>query len=36
MSFKYTLVCDTLPWVGYDVLEMPDEVLGAGLRANEI
>jgi len=33
MSFKYTLVCDTLPWVGYDVLEMPDEVLGAANEA---
>jgi len=33
MSFKYTLVCDMLPWVGYDVLEMPDEVLGAANEA---
>ncbi len=33
MSFKYTLVCDTLPWVGYNVLEMPDEVLQAAKAA---
>ena len=33
MSFKYTLVCDTLPWAGYNVLEMPDEVLQAAKAA---
>ncbi len=29
MPFKYTLMCDTLPWSGYNVLEMPDIVLQA-------
>ena len=33
MSFKYTLMCDTLPWVGYNVLEMPNEVLRAAKNA---
>lgn len=27
MSFKYTVVCDTLKFVGYDVLENPKEIL---------
>ena len=33
MPFKYTLMCDTLPWVGHNVLEMPDEVLRAAADA---
>ena len=33
MPFKYTLMCDTLPWVGYNVLEMPNEVLQAAKDA---
>ena len=33
MSFKFTLVCDTLPWVGYNVLEAPEEVLRAAKEA---
>ena len=33
MAFKYTLQCDTLPWVGYNVLEEPDVVLGAAREA---
>ena len=33
MGFKYTLQCDTLPWVGYNVLEEPDVVLQAAAAA---
>ena len=33
MSFKYSLQCDTLQWVGYHVLEEPDVVLGAAREA---
>ena len=33
MGFKYTLQCDTLPWVGYNVLEEPDVVLQAAAEA---
>jgi sugar phosphate isomerase/epimerase len=33
MPFKYTLMCDTLPWVGHNVLEMPNEVLQAAKDA---
>ena len=33
MAFKYSLQCDTLPWVGYNVLEEPDVVLGAAREA---
>lgn len=29
MGFKYSVVCDTLKWIGYDVLANPHEVLGA-------
>ena len=29
MPFKYSLMCDTLPWIGYNVLENPQEVLQA-------
>jgi len=29
MSFKYTLVCDTLGHLGYDFLEQPEEILKA-------
>ncbi len=29
MAFKYSVVCPTLGWMGYDVLEKPDEILGA-------
>lgn len=29
MGFKYTVVCDTLLWVGYNVIETPQEVLAA-------
>jgi sugar phosphate isomerase/epimerase len=29
MGFKYSVVCDTLKWIGYDVLADPQEVLGA-------
>ncbi|AWT60334.1 MAG: hypothetical protein CMN58_06140 [Solibacterales bacterium] len=29
MPFKYTVVCDTLGFIGYDVLEEPEEVLTA-------
>lgn len=29
MPFKYSLQCDTLPWIGYNVLENPQEVLQA-------
>ena len=29
MAFKYTVVTDTLAWAGYDVLESPQEMLGA-------
>ena len=29
MGFKYTVVTDTMPWIGYDVLETPQEVLEA-------
>lgn len=27
MAFKYTVVTDTLPWIGYNVLEQPQDVL---------
>ena len=33
MSFKYSLQCDTLEWVGYHVLEEPDVVLRAAREA---
>ncbi len=33
MAFKYSLQCDTLPWVGYNVLEEPDVVLRAAKEA---
>ena len=33
MAFQYTLQCDTLAWVGYNVLEEPDEVLQAAAEA---
>ena len=33
MPFKYTLMCDTLPWVGYNVLETPEVVLAAAVEA---
>ena len=33
MAFKYSLQCDTLPWVGYNVLEEPDVVLQAAAEA---
>ena len=33
MSFKFTLMCDTLPWVGYNVLEEPQVVLQAAKDA---
>ena len=33
MPFKYTLQCDTLPWIGYHVLENPQEVLQAAVEA---
>jgi len=29
MGFKYTVVCDTLKFIGYDVLERPQEILEA-------
>ena len=29
MAFKYTIVTDTLAWIGYNVLEQPQEVLSA-------
>jgi len=29
MEFKYSVVCDTLKWIGHDVLADPHEVLGA-------
>lgn len=29
MPFKYALMCDTLPWIGYNVLETPREILQA-------
>jgi sugar phosphate isomerase/epimerase len=29
MAFKYTVVTDTMPWIGYNVLEQPQEVLSA-------
>lgn len=29
MPFKYTVVTDTMPWIGYDILEQPQEVLSA-------
>ena len=31
MPFKYTLMCDTLPWIGYNVLETPQEILQAAV-----
>ena len=27
MAYKYTVVCDTLGFLGYDVLEQPEEIL---------
>jgi len=33
MAFKFTLMCDTLPWVGCDVLEEPQVVLQAAKQA---
>ena len=33
MPFKYTLMCDTLPWVGYNVLEDSQEVIRAAVEA---
>ena len=33
MAFKYSLQCDTLPWVGYNVLEEPDVVIQAAAEA---
>ena len=33
MPFKYTLMSDTLPWVGYNVLETPEVVLKAAVDA---
>ena len=33
MAFKYSLQCDTLPWVGYNLLEEPDVVLQAAAEA---
>ena len=29
MGFKYTIACSTLPFVGYDVLQQPGEILSA-------
>ena len=29
MPFKYALMCDTLPWIGYNVLETPREIMQA-------
>jgi len=29
MPFKYALMCDTLPWIGYNVLETPWEIMQA-------
>jgi sugar phosphate isomerase/epimerase len=29
MPFKYTVVTDTMPWIGYSVLEQPQEILAA-------
>ena len=34
MGFKHTVVCDTLKWIGYNVLANPQEVLGA-INMNE-
>lgn len=33
MAFKFTLICDTLSWVGYNVLEEPQVVLQAAKQA---
>ena len=33
MAFKYSLQCDTLPWVGYNVLAEPDVVIQAAAEA---
>ena len=33
MSFKYSLQCDTLEWIGYHVLKEPDVVLRAAKEA---
>ena len=33
MPFKYTMQSDTLPWVGYNLLENPQEVLEAAVKA---
>ena len=35
MSFKYTLQCDTLPWVGYNVLETPEQVAQHAVKLAE-
>ena len=29
MGFKYTICADTLSWIGYNVLETPDQVFQA-------
>ena len=29
MAFKYSVVCPTLEWMGYDVLEDPERILSA-------
>ena len=29
MAIKYSIVCPTLNWMGYDVSEDPEEILGA-------
>jgi hypothetical protein len=31
MPFKYTLMCDTPPWIGYNVLENSEEILPAAV-----
>jgi len=33
MPFKYALMCDTLPWIGYNVLETPREIMQAAADA---
>ena len=29
MGFKYTAVTDTMPWIGYNMLETPREIMAA-------
>ena len=29
MGFKYTVVTDTMPWIGYNMLETPREIMAA-------